>query len=263
MVIVSHNLHDVFEVADSITVLRLGQNVAEFKRTETNQQEVVQAITAGKLSKVPGLVDGRGGDGVTPPPRRHRGRRDATARRDAAARWWTDVKLGRARLAADHRRPDHHRDRLPVAERPLPHRRQLREPDRPVGGLHDDRHGHRLRAAARRDRPVGRLRLGRGGRDRRRAADPGRQRGVDRRRDRRSRSASGIAIGTFHGLLITKIGIPSFVVTLAGLIAWNGVVLLLIGSRGTVILQNDFLIGLANDFLPDGDRVAALGARGR
>ncbi len=38
-------------------------------------------------------------------------------------------------------------------------------------------------------------------------------------------------------------------VTLAGLLAWNGVVLLLIGSRGTVILQNDFMIGLANDFM--------------
>ena len=62
---------------------------------------------------------------------------------------------------------------------------------------------------------------------------------------------SGIAIGTLHGLIITKIGIPSFVVTLAGLIAWNGVVLLLIGSRGTVVLQDDFLIGLANDFLPE------------
>jgi D-xylose transport system permease protein len=62
---------------------------------------------------------------------------------------------------------------------------------------------------------------------------------------------SGIGIGVLHGLIITKIGIPSFVVTLAGLIAWNGVVLLLIGSRGTVVLQNDFLIGLANDFLPD------------
>ena len=62
---------------------------------------------------------------------------------------------------------------------------------------------------------------------------------------------SGIGIGTLHGLIITKIGIPSFVVTLAGLIAWNGVVLLLIGSRGTVVLQNDFLIGLANDFLPE------------
>jgi D-xylose transport system ATP-binding protein len=54
VLLISHNLHDVFEVADSITVLRLGQNVAEYKRTETNQQEVVEAITAGKLSKVPG-----------------------------------------------------------------------------------------------------------------------------------------------------------------------------------------------------------------
>ena len=62
---------------------------------------------------------------------------------------------------------------------------------------------------------------------------------------------SGIAIGAFHGLIITKIGIPSFVVTLAGLLAWNGVVLLLIGSRGTVVLQDDFMIGLANDFLPE------------
>ena len=62
----------------------------------------------------------------------------------------------------------------------------------------------------------------------------------------------GLAIGTFHGLIITKIGVPSFVVTLAGLLAWNGVVLLLIGSKGTVILQNDFVIGVANDFLPDG-----------
>ena len=54
VVLVSHNLHDIFEVADSITVLRLGQNVAEYKRKETNQQQVVEAITAGALSKVPG-----------------------------------------------------------------------------------------------------------------------------------------------------------------------------------------------------------------
>ena len=64
--------------------------------------------------------------------------------------------------------------------------------------------------------------------------------------------AAGVAIGTLHGLIITKVGVPSFVVTLAGLLAWNGVVLLLIGSRGTVILQDDFVIGIANDFLPAG-----------
>jgi D-xylose transport system permease protein len=60
---------------------------------------------------------------------------------------------------------------------------------------------------------------------------------------------AGLGIGVLHGLIITKIGVPSFVVTLAGLLAWNGVVLLMIGSRGTVILQNDFVIGLANDFM--------------
>jgi D-xylose transport system ATP-binding protein len=54
VILISHNLHDIFEVADSITVLRLGQNVAEFKRTETNQQQVVEAITAGQLTEVPG-----------------------------------------------------------------------------------------------------------------------------------------------------------------------------------------------------------------
>ncbi len=63
---------------------------------------------------------------------------------------------------------------------------------------------------------------------------------------------AGLGIGTLHGLIITKVGVPSFVVTLAGLLAWNGVVLLLIGSRGTVILQNDTVIGLANDFLAPG-----------
>jgi D-xylose transport system ATP-binding protein len=54
VILISHNLHDIFEVADAITVLRLGQNVAEFKRTETNQQQVVEAITAGQLHEVPG-----------------------------------------------------------------------------------------------------------------------------------------------------------------------------------------------------------------
>ena len=57
VVLISHNLHDVFEVADSITVLRLGQNVAEYKRTEVTQTQVVEAITAGKLTKVPGQAD--------------------------------------------------------------------------------------------------------------------------------------------------------------------------------------------------------------
>ena len=57
VVIVSHNLHDVFEVADDVTVLRLGQNVAEYRVADVTQTQIVEAITAGKLSKVPGQAD--------------------------------------------------------------------------------------------------------------------------------------------------------------------------------------------------------------
>jgi D-xylose transport system ATP-binding protein len=57
VVIISHNLHDVFECADRITVLRLGQQVALFEKDATSQQEVVHAITAGTLQHVPGMAD--------------------------------------------------------------------------------------------------------------------------------------------------------------------------------------------------------------
>ncbi len=57
VVIVSHNLHDVFEVADHVTVLRLGQNVAEYRVADVTQTQIVEAITAGTLSKVPGQAD--------------------------------------------------------------------------------------------------------------------------------------------------------------------------------------------------------------
>jgi len=56
VVLISHNLHDIFEVAHGITVLRLGQNVSEFRTGEVTQTQVVEAITAGALSKVPGHV---------------------------------------------------------------------------------------------------------------------------------------------------------------------------------------------------------------
>ena len=55
VILISHNMNDVMEVADFITVLRLGHTVAEFKRSETNQREVVEAITAGQISYVPGM----------------------------------------------------------------------------------------------------------------------------------------------------------------------------------------------------------------
>jgi D-xylose transport system ATP-binding protein len=56
VVLISHNLHDIFEVADRITVLRLGHRVSELVASETSQQEVVHAITAGKVERVPGMA---------------------------------------------------------------------------------------------------------------------------------------------------------------------------------------------------------------
>jgi len=47
VVLVSHNLTDVFEVADRMTVLRLGRNVGVYERDKTTPEEIVEAITLG------------------------------------------------------------------------------------------------------------------------------------------------------------------------------------------------------------------------
>ena len=94
----SHNLHDIFEVSDWITVLRLGQRVALFERSETSQQEVVHAITAGTLSTCPGWPT-RSGRGMTtkalPPGGAPSGE---TSSSDEAVvylhDWWQGVKYG-------------------------------------------------------------------------------------------------------------------------------------------------------------------------
>jgi D-xylose transport system permease protein len=59
-------------------------------------------------------------------------------------------------------------------------------------------------------------------------------------------------IGTAHALIITKAGVPSFVVTLAGLLIWNGVVLYLTvdySDAGTIRIQDNVVVGIANNFL--------------
>jgi D-xylose transport system ATP-binding protein len=57
VILISHNLHDIFEVADRITVLRLGHLVREMSVQETSYEEVVKEMTAGKLSYVPGMKE--------------------------------------------------------------------------------------------------------------------------------------------------------------------------------------------------------------
>ncbi len=57
-------------------------------------------------------------------------------------------------------------------------------------------------------------------------------------------------IGMVQGMIITRFQLPSFVVTLAGFLVWNGMVLILIGGGGTVVIQDPVVIGIANYFLP-------------
>ena len=56
VVLISHNLHDIFEAATRITVLRLGRDIGVYERTATTQEEVVHAITAGVPTKVSGMA---------------------------------------------------------------------------------------------------------------------------------------------------------------------------------------------------------------
>jgi D-xylose transport system permease protein len=61
-------------------------------------------------------------------------------------------------------------------------------------------------------------------------------------------------IGWMHSIVITKAGVPSFVVTLAGNLVWGGVLLILttdFSTAGTIRIQDDFIIGIAGDFLSD------------
>ncbi|MGI8872653.1 MAG: sugar ABC transporter permease [Candidatus Limnocylindria bacterium] len=60
--------------------------------------------------------------------------------------------------------------------------------------------------------------------------------------------AVGMGIGVIHGVWITRFGIPSFVVTLAGLIGWAGTLLFVLGSTGTLNLADPFITGLAGTF---------------
>lgn len=63
--------------------------------------------------------------------------------------------------------------------------------------------------------------------------------------------AAGAAIGTFQGFIHTHFGIPSFVVTLAGLLGWQGALLWVLGDTGTVNINAPFIVDLAGTFFDD------------
>jgi D-xylose transport system permease protein len=53
-------------------------------------------------------------------------------------------------------------------------------------------------------------------------------------------------VGAIQGTIITRIGLPSFVVTLAGLLFWQGVLLKILGNGGTIPVQDDTINNIAS-----------------
>ncbi|MFF3560555.1 sugar ABC transporter permease [Streptomyces sp. NPDC002574] len=50
---------------------------------------------------------------------------------------------------------------------------------------------------------------------------------------------TGILIGSLHGWFFAKIGVPAFVVTLAGFLGWNGLMLQLLGDSGSLSIPDN------------------------
>lgn len=57
---------------------------------------------------------------------------------------------------------------------------------------------------------------------------------------------TGVAIGLFNGVIVAKLGIPSFVVTLAMFLALQGLMLIIIGDGGTIPIRDDFIKAIMN-----------------
>ena len=76
--------------------------------------------------------------------------------------------------------------------------------------------------------------------------------------------ATGLAIGVFYGLLYTRFGVPSFVMTLAGLLAFLGLQLTVLGSSGTVNLPGELLADRLRQLqVPAARRLVRAGGGGR
>lgn len=58
-------------------------------------------------------------------------------------------------------------------------------------------------------------------------------------------------IGLVQGIIITTLDLPALIVTLAGFLVWNGVMLLILGDGGTLRIADPVITGIANSFLTD------------
>lgn len=61
----------------------------------------------------------------------------------------------------------------------------------------------------------------------------------------------GLLIGLYQGLLVTRVGVPAFVTTLAGMFMFRGLLNLTLQKTGTIIVPADGFNALSNGFIPD------------
>ncbi len=68
------------------------------------------------------------------------------------------------------------------------------------------------------------------------------------------------AIGALHGTIITRLGLPAFIVTLAGLLGWQGVMLMILGTGGSLPINDRVINNLASgNMTPAASWVVMLG----
>lgn len=61
----------------------------------------------------------------------------------------------------------------------------------------------------------------------------------------------GILAGLLHGFLVARMGIPSFVATLAGWLGYRGALLAVTASTGTIVTADEAFNAISNGFVPD------------
>ncbi len=63
--------------------------------------------------------------------------------------------------------------------------------------------------------------------------------------------AAGCAIGLYQGILVAKVGVPAFVVTLAGMFIFRGLLSLTTAGTGTIVVDSEGFKNISNGFIPD------------
>jgi D-xylose transport system permease protein len=67
---------------------------------------------------------------------------------------------------------------------------------------------------------------------------------------------AGAGMGLLQGVIVVWARVPSFIATLAGLLAWQGVQLILLGSKGELLIRNPLVRSLASGYLTPSQGVA-------